>query len=166
MPPEIAILAFIFLSVTGMVTAQEQSNPVQHNEQLIMSFVEVFNKHDVTAADNYYSVDVIQHNPMAGQGREGFKQIVESFFAAFPDSCTTIEHIVGQGDLVMVFLNWTGTQKGEFQGFPPTNKPVNIRTTVLFIIDTNGTIVEDWDVVDSLNLLKQIGAITFNQPPK
>jgi hypothetical protein len=38
-----------------------------------------------------------------------------------------------------------------------------MRTAYLFRIDTNGTIVEKWDIVDSLNLLKQIGAITLNQ---
>ena len=92
---------------------------VQQNEQLIKSFVEVFNKHDVTAVDQYYSVDLIQHNPMAAQVREGFKQFFKPFFSAFPDSHTTIEHIVGQDNLVLVFLNWAGTQKGEFQGFVP-----------------------------------------------
>jgi predicted SnoaL-like aldol condensation-catalyzing enzyme len=39
-----------------------------------------------------------------------------------------------------------------------------MRTADLFRIDdTNSTIVEYWNVVDSLNLLKQIGAVTFNQ---
>jgi SnoaL-like polyketide cyclase len=67
-------------------------------------------------------------------------------------------------NLVLVFLNWTGIQKGEVQGMPATNKPINPRTADLFRIATNGTIVERWDVVDSLNLLIQRGMIIFNQP--
>ncbi len=155
----------ILLPATRMVAAQEQL--VQRNEELVKSFVEnVFNKHAVDSIDKYYSIDLIQHNPMAEQGREGFVKFFKPFFSAFPDSHTRIEHIIGQDDLVLVFLNWTGTQKGEFQGFPPTNKSVNMRSADLFRIANNDTIVEHWDVVDSLNLLSQVGAITFNQPPK
>jgi predicted SnoaL-like aldol condensation-catalyzing enzyme len=43
----------------------------------------------------------------------------------------------------------------------PTNRPVKIRSADLYRIE-NGKIVEHWDVVDSLDLLKQAGAITFN----
>jgi predicted ester cyclase len=61
---------------------------------------------------------------------------------------------------VVVFLNFTGTHKGEFQGIPPTNKKINIRSADLYKIE-NEIIVGHWDVVDQLNLLQQIGAITF-----
>ena len=48
---------------------------------------------------------------------------------------------------------------------PATNKPINMRTADLLRIDTtNDTIVEHWAVVDSLNLVRQTGVITFNQP--
>jgi predicted ester cyclase len=43
-------------------------------------------------------------------------------FKAFPDIHTKIEHIVAENDLVAVYLNFTVTHKGEFQGIPPTNK--------------------------------------------
>jgi predicted SnoaL-like aldol condensation-catalyzing enzyme len=114
----------------------------------------------LTALDKYYAPNIIQHNPMAGQGRQGFKQFFIPFFSAFPDVHATIEHILAENSVVLVFLNWTGTHKG----IPATNKPINMRTADLFRIDdTNSIIVEHWDVVDSLNLLNQVGALTFNQ---
>ncbi len=42
----------------------------------------------------------------------------------------------------------------------PTNKLVKIRSADLYRIE-NGIIVEHWDVVDRLDLLKRTWAITF-----
>jgi predicted ester cyclase len=80
---------------------------------LVKSFVEeVFNNYDISATEKY----------LAGQGNKEFKQFKESltlFFTAFPDIHANIEHIVAEDNLVVVFLNFTGTHKGEFQGRPP-----------------------------------------------
>jgi steroid delta-isomerase-like uncharacterized protein len=123
------------------------------NKALVKSFVEeVFNKHNLSATEKYLTV----------QGIEEFKQFLSTFFTAFPDIHANIEHIVAENSLVVVFFNWTGTHIGEFQGMPPTNKPVNIRSADLYRIE-NEIIVEHLDVVDQLNLLQQIGAITFKQ---
>jgi|SRR5919108_6013928 predicted ester cyclase len=92
------------------------------------------------------------------QHREGrIQQSLRAQFKAFPDIHTKIEHIVAENDLVAVYLNFTGTHKGEFQGIPPTNKKINIRSADLYRIE-NEKIVEHWDVVDQLNLLQQTGA--------
>ena len=77
---------------------------------------------------------------------------------------TNIEHIVAENNLVVVFLNGSGTQKGEFQGMPPTNKKINIRSADLYGIE-NEKIVGHWDVVGQLNLLQQTGA-TLSQVNK
>ncbi len=90
-------------------------------------------------------------------GSEGFKQFLSALFRAFPDMQTKTEHIVAENDLVVVFLNGSGTHTGEFRGKPPTNKRVNIRSADLYRIK-NEKIVEHWDVVDQLNLLHQTGA--------
>jgi predicted ester cyclase len=63
---------------------------------------------------------------------------------------------------VVVFLNFTGTHTGVFQGRPSTNKIVNTRSADLYKIE-NEKIVEHWDVVDQLDLLQQTGEITFKQ---
>lgn len=126
---------------------------------LVKSFVEeVFNKHNISATEKY----MIQDIPTAGQGSEGFKQSLSALFTAFPDIHANIEHTVAENNLVVVSLNWTGTQQGEFQGRPPTNKPVNIRSADLYRIE-NEKIVGHWDVVDQLNLLQQTDAITFEK---
>jgi steroid delta-isomerase-like uncharacterized protein len=144
---------------------EEQPNSLEENKLLIKSFVEqVLNKHNVAAVDKYYAPDLIQHSPSMGQGIQEFKEFFTPFFSAFPDIHAAIEHILAENNVVLVFLNWTGTHKGEFQGMPATNKPINMRTADLFRVEyANGTIVEHWAVVDLLNLLQQTGMITFNR---
>ena len=91
---------------------EEQLNSLEANKLLIKSFVEqVLNKHNVAAVDKYYAPDLIQHSPSMGQGIQGFKQFFTSFFSAFPDIHATIEHILAENHIVLVFLNWTGTHK-------------------------------------------------------
>ena len=124
------------------------------NKVLVKSFVEeVFNNHNLSAIEKYLA---------ARQGKEGFKQFLSDFFTAFPDVHADTEHIVAEDNLVIVFLNFTGTHKGIFQGRPPTNKTVKIRSADLYKVE-NEKIVEHWDVVDQLDLLQQTGAITFAQ---
>jgi predicted ester cyclase len=123
------------------------------NKALVKSFVEeVFNKHDLSSIEKY----------LTEQGSEGFKQFLSEFFTAFPDIHANIEHLVAENDLVVVFLNFTGTHKGEYQERPSTNKQVTIRSADLYRIE-NEKIVEHWHVVDQLNLLQQTGAITFDK---
>ena len=126
-------------------------------KNVIESFIEeVFNGHNISASEKYFA----KENPSIGQGSEGFKQSLNELFTAFPDIQANIEHIIAENGSVVVFLNFTGTHKGEFQGIPPTNKKINIRSADLYKIEDE-IIVGHWDVVDQLNLLQQIGAITF-----
>ena len=67
---------------------------------------------------------------------------------------------VEENDVVVAFLNFTGTHKGEFQGIPPTNKKINLRSADLYKLEDE-IIISHWDVVDRLNLLQQTGGITF-----
>ena len=121
------------------------------NKALVKTFVEdVFNKHDTSATERYFA----KENPPIES--EGFKQSLSAHFKAFPDIQAKIEHKVSENDIIVVFLNFTGTNKGEYQGRPSTNKQVTTRSADLYKIE-NEKIVEHWDVVDQLNLLQQTG---------
>ena len=139
------------------MSSPEASSLEERNKTLIRSFIdEIFNEHNLLSVEKYFGKGSVEGSPQAGKGGEGFKQFLTDFLNAFPDWRAKIEHIVAENDLVVVFLNGTGTHKGEFQGTPPTNKPVNIRSADLYKIE-NGLITGHWDVVDQLNLLKQLG---------
>ena len=56
-----------------------------------------------------------------------FSQFLSDFFNAFPDWRAKIEHIIAENNLVVVFLNRSGTHKGKFRGVEPTDREVNIR---------------------------------------
>jgi predicted ester cyclase len=88
------------------------------------------------------------------------KKFLNALFSGFPDLHVNIEHILAENDLVLVFLNFTGTHRGQYEGLPATNKSVINRSADLYRIENN-KIVEHWDVVDRLDLLEKIGAITF-----
>ena len=131
---------------------------MEENKELIKSFIEeVFNKHNLTAIDKYHAANLTNGSEKTP---ESFKKSLTALFSGFPDLHVNIEHVLAENNYVLVFLNFTGTHRGQFEGMPPTNKPVKIRSADLYSIE-NGKIVEHWDVVDRLDLLKQTGAITL-----
>jgi predicted ester cyclase len=134
-----------------MSLSEKNSSQEKRNKILVESFIEeIFNKHNLSLIENYLT-------PQAGKGNEGLKQFLSAFFKAFPDWHANLEQIVAENNLVVIFLNGSGTHQGEFQGMPPTHKPVKIRSADLYRIE-NGIIVEHRDVVDQLNLLQQTGS--------
>ena len=80
---------------------------------------------------------------------------------AFPDKHFTIEQIIAEDDKVV--LRWTirGTHSGEFwtpEGtVSPTGKSIELTSIVIYRV-ADGKIVEEWIVIDWLNILKQFGA--------
>jgi predicted ester cyclase len=133
----------------------------EKNKDLIKSFVEeVFNKQNLAAIDKYHAANLTNGS---GKTSESFKKSLTTLFSGFPDLHVNIEHLLAENNLVLVFLNFTGTHKGQFEGMSPTNNPVKIRSANLYRIE-RGKIVEHWDVVDQLDLLKQTNMISFNQP--
>ena len=65
-----------------------------------------------------------------------------------------------------MFTTTNGTHEGEFifaPGVTPTGKQVSFKIADMYRI-SNGQLVEHWDVIEILDLMAQIGAITFNQP--
>ena len=81
---------------------------------------------------------------------------------ALPDMQFAVNHMVAEGDLVVVHWTAWGTNTHEGMGLPPTGKPVNVSGMTLFRF-TAGKISEEWNAWSMLSVLKQVGLLC---PPK
>lgn len=117
----------------------------------------------MSAIGKLVAVNSIEHQSLGLQGRERVKMFFKIVYAAFPDFHTTIDQMVSGGNKVVVFTTTNETQEGPFMGFPPSGKHVSFKTADIYRIE-NGQMVEHWGITDSLQLLRDIGAIRFNQP--
>lgn len=122
---------------------------VQENKELVRRQIEaVWNQHSFEKLAEFVSSDLIEE----GAGH------VEQFLAAFPDSHTIIEDLIGEGDKVVARLLVRGTNKGPFAGQPPTGKKIEFRSFRIYRI-AGGKIVETWAMQDRLGLMEQLGLV-------
>ncbi len=144
-------------------SVQEENN----NKAIMVAFTEAFNDRNYTAIEQYVSENIIEHRPGVQSGRNSTIAFLQSLATAFPDFQTSIDHMVAEGDRVVVFTTTNGTHQGEFifaPGVPPSGKQISFKTADMYRI-SNGQLVEHWDVIEILDTLAAMGAITFNQPP-
>jgi steroid delta-isomerase-like uncharacterized protein len=134
----------------------------EQNKALFRRFVdEIFNHGNVSLADELLAPDFVEHEelpPGIPAGREGVKHLSTMLRSAFPDLKATIHDIIAEGDKVVVRMTWSGTQKGEFMGIPPTGKSVSIGVFDIVRI-AGGKLVEHWGQMDNMGMMQQLGVI-------
>jgi predicted ester cyclase len=137
----------------------EEKSQEEKNKIKMGSFInEIFNNHDLSSLEKNFGHGSIKSSTQVQE----FSQFLSDFFNAFPDWRAKIEHIIAENNLVVVFLNGSGTHKGKFRGVEPTDRKVNIRSADLYRIE-NEKITGHWDVIDQLDLLKQTGTLLFGR---
>lgn len=130
------------------------------NKAIVRRYREIHNSGNLDALNSIVAKDVISHNALPGlpPGLEGGKMAHQVFQASSPDSKTRTDHLVAEGDMVVEWYTATGTNTGPLMGMPPTGKPWEITSVVLYRI-AGGKIVETWGLNDQFAFMQQIGAI-------
>jgi steroid delta-isomerase-like uncharacterized protein len=133
----------------------EQNKAILHR-----FFEEIFNKGDLSAADEIVAVDYVNHNPAPGEtpGLEGLKQFVTHTRTAFPDVSFAIDDEVAEGDKVATRWTCRGTHHAEFAGIPASGNHVTFSALNIHRV-VDGKIKEGWLKADTLDYLQQLGAI-------
>lgn len=155
-----ALTAFGVLAVLGTVApAARAGDMTAQNKATFQKFVDqVLNQGDMAAFDQMTTPGFVEHEQMPPdmpEGREGCKAFFTMIRTAFPDLKVTVDEMMAQGDKVMAFETWTGTNQGEFMGMPATGKSVTFQCVDMVRME-NGKAAEHWGVTDRLGMMQQL----------
>lgn len=121
---------------------------------------------DVDALSEMLADDFVDHEETAGfpPTKEGVKQVMAMFKAAFPDLRFEAQDILVSGDKVVARFLATGTHHGEFMGIPATGKSVAIQGIDIIRFGDDGLAHEHWGVMDELAMMQQLGLVPEGGP--
>ena len=134
-----------------MSTTQEK------NKELVRNLLAELDAGNRDIVREVYSPDLVMH--FAGfppMGIDDVVGMVDTVYTAFPDFKHGIDDILADGDKVIVRLTDVGTQKGEYEGIPPTGKEISFGAIAIMEI-RDGMVVELWEEIDMLGFMQQLG---------
>lgn len=123
------------------------------------SVVQLWNTGNTDVAEQIYSKNAQWHDPGRPEPIRGSQQIAQYVTyvrTAYPDFKLEVNESMQDGDRLATHWTVTGTQRGEFQGIPPTGKQINIKGMTLTRIE-NGQITEEHVYFDRLAMMEQLG---------
>jgi steroid delta-isomerase-like uncharacterized protein len=134
----------------------------QANEKTMRRLVdEVINQQCLDVIDEIIHVDYVYRAPdQELHGRQALCELLTTYQTAFPDLQVNIDELITTADKAVLIFTLTGTHKNELMGIPPGGKQVNINGMICSRLE-NGQIIEEWELLDQLSLLQQLGIVSL-----
>jgi steroid delta-isomerase-like uncharacterized protein len=129
---------------------REAENREAETEKLLSTFF-----------SEYYAPNCFMHATDGDKSLEEDIRETAQYFVAFPDLKADVEDIIAEGDKVVARWTMRGTHENVIRDIPATGKKVTVNGVTIKRM-ANGKVVEEWALINMLNLLQQIEAI----PPK
>ena len=161
--PIILMLSFIIgcNCTSDCKTNKDQVAVEKQNMAMIEQMWKDWNNREYDKVDAIFADDVMYYSPYGnpiGMNREETKLTVEHLWKGNPDIKAEIVKLVADGNTVTQMLMMTGTNTGDFNGMPATNKEFKFGIISLFVFE-DGKLLEANEAADFFGFLKQIGAI-------
>ena len=131
-------------------------------KQIITRFYDEAAQNNFDIYDELFAPDFVSYSSAAGQelrGPEAFKQANIMYTNAFPDFNTSIEMIIAEGSMVMVYGPASGTNTGALFGQPPTGKHAEWTGIAIYRFNDDGLIDGRWQEIDGLKMFTELGLI-------
>jgi steroid delta-isomerase-like uncharacterized protein len=132
------------------------------NKAIARRFLEGFNSDNLAGANEFIAANFTNHDPSTPSlptGPEGYKQLVSTYRAIYPDiRMAVVDDLIAEGDKVVGRWTAQGTNTGELMGMPPTGKQATITGISIFTI-AGGQVTDQWVSWDTLGMLQQLGVV-------
>jgi len=151
----------IYLIVLGLISTgcvSSSTAGLEKNKAIVRRCFEEVEKGNLAIFDELLTRDYVYHEPGRSFTRDESKQFMQSVRVAFRDRHFTIEEMIAEGDKVVTRYTSSATHTGEFMGIPATGKKVVVTGIIISRI-AQGKIAEDWEQLDTLGFMVQLGAI-------
>lgn len=134
---------------------------LQRNKATALASVEAFSEGKMDEAFKDVTPDVVDYGDGAMapvKGVDSIKTMVKAFVAAFPDYKGQNFLVIGDGNHVAVFGDYSGTFKNAFMGMKPTGKSFKVKDVDLFTFNDAGKITEHRSVQAGSTMMEMVGA--------
>jgi len=160
-------IALMLLLCTSASCQNETANTKADDEikSLLDKGVIIWNKGDLSIADEIYSPEFVYHHLNIYEDRTGidtFKEFVASIRTTYPDFFVVFENTFIEGEWATAQWTISGTNTGPRGDLPPTGKKMKVSGVTIYQIK-DGKVVEEWVYYNQGAILKQLG-YTLNPP--
>lgn len=128
--------------------------PVESNKQVVMDYVEAFNRGDMDALRRLFTEDALVYGVMGWGEMDKIIPIWQELHEAFAIELQ-VESIIEEGDTVAVRYTDRGTSVKPFRGQVATGKSYEVVAMEWFIIK-DGLIHRRWGARDSASQFRQM----------
>jgi predicted SnoaL-like aldol condensation-catalyzing enzyme len=114
-------------------------NSLNRNKKNVLAFYDLMFNHCelAKAVELYVGSTYIQHNPLVSNGKEAFIEYFDRMSREYSGKCVHFKRAIAEGNYVVVHSH---------QEWPDPNDR-NWASIDIFRLDSNGKIVEHWDVL-------------------
>ena len=138
---------------------------VDQNKETVVQFFKSFDNRQIEQAFQLMAPNFVAHmmGMPAPLDASEFKEFGKSFYLAFDQGKHVFDEIVAENDRVVTAGTFTAIHQGEFQGLPPTGKPITIEVAHVDVVQ-DGLIVKHWGMGNAFGLMQQLGIVSIPGP--
>jgi steroid delta-isomerase-like uncharacterized protein len=136
---------------------EEQMSSTEQNKAAVRDCFEQASQGNFDALQSLVTPDYVVH-PDEARGADGLAEMVQGYREALAGLNVTIEHQFTEGDYVATRSTIRGRHDGDLMGAPPSGRDVEF-TSLTISRCRDGKIEEEWELVDVVGLLRQVGAL-------